>query len=109
MTSESSAVGSTSSAVGPTAPTHLRGVVSIAAAAIAWGTGGAVAVILQRHNDLGPVTVSFWRFVVAVTALAAVRAGRRFRATRTRPQRQPVTESVTPQRLAPNTPSTHHV
>jgi DME family drug/metabolite transporter len=56
------------------APTHLRGVLSIAAASIAWGTGGAVAVILQRHNNLGPVTVSFWRFVVAVAALAVVRA-----------------------------------
>ena len=76
MTSESSSVGSTSSSVGPTAPTHLRGVLSIAAAAVAWGTGGAVAVILQRHNNLGPVTVSFWRFVVAVTALAALRAVR---------------------------------
>jgi DME family drug/metabolite transporter len=76
MTSESSSVGSTSSAGGPTAPTHLRGVVSIAAAAIAWGTGGAVAVVLQRHDHLGPVTVSFWRFVVAVTALAALRAVR---------------------------------
>jgi DME family drug/metabolite transporter len=76
MTSESSSVGSTSSFVGSTAPTHLRGVLSIAAAAIAWGTGGAVAVVLQRHNHLGPVTVSFWRFVVAVTALAALRAVR---------------------------------
>jgi DME family drug/metabolite transporter len=68
------------SAVGGAAPTHLRGVLSIAAAAIAWGTGGAVAVILQRHNHLGPVTVSFWRFVVAVTALAALRAVRYWRA-----------------------------
>ncbi len=78
MTSEVSAVGST-------APTHLRGVLSIAAAAIAWGTGGAVAVILQRHNNLGPVTVSFWRFVVAVMALAAVRAVRHWRRSRRRP------------------------
>ena len=78
MTSEVSAVGST-------APTHLRGVLSIAAAAIAWGTGGAVAVILQRHNNLGPVTVSFWRFVVAVMALAAVRAVRHWRHSRRRP------------------------
>ena len=69
------------SAVAGTAPTHLRGVLSIAAAAIAWGTGGAVAVILQRHNHLGPVTVSFWRFVVAVTALVVARAVRRGRAT----------------------------
>jgi drug/metabolite transporter, DME family len=59
------------------APTHLRGVLSIAAAAVAWGTGGAVAVTLQRHDNLGPVTVSFWRFVVAVAALAVVRSATR--------------------------------
>ncbi len=98
------------SSVGPTAPTHLRGVLSIAAAAIAWGTGGAVAVILQRHNNLGPVTVSFWRFVVAVTALAAVRAARRWRATPTRSRRRPVTSrSVTSQPAAQPVPTPHPV
>ena len=101
MTSESSPAGS--------APTHLRGVLSIAAAAIAWGTGGAVAVILQRHNDLGPVTVSFWRFVVAVTALAAVRAARRSRRRAARTAPRPVTSrSVTPT-LAPNSAAPHPV
>jgi drug/metabolite transporter, DME family len=98
------------SSVGRAAPTHLRGVLSIAAAAIAWGTGGAVAVILQRHNDLGPVTVSFWRFVVAVTALAAVRAARYWRATPTRAQPRPVApQSVTPQPLAPQASAPHPV
>ncbi|HZE00026.1 MAG TPA: EamA family transporter [Micromonosporaceae bacterium] len=97
------------SSVGPTAPTHLRGVLSIAAAAIAWGTGGAVAVILQRHNNLGPVTVSFWRFVAAVTALAAVRAARRWR-PQTRSRRRPGTErSVTSQPVAQRAPTPHPV
>jgi drug/metabolite transporter, DME family len=102
MTSEGSSAGSA-------APTHLRGVLSIAAAAIAWGTGGAVAVILQRHNNLGPVTVSFWRFVVAVAVLAAVRAARRFRATLARTRPQPVTKSVAPQWIAPNSAPHHPV
>ncbi len=98
------------SSVGPSAPTHLRGVLSIAAAAIAWGTGGAVAVILQRHNNLGPVTVSFWRFVVAVTALAAVRATRRWRPRPTSSRWRPGTpRSVTSQPVARPAPTPHPV
>jgi DME family drug/metabolite transporter len=90
------------SSAGSVAPTHLRGVLSIAAAAIAWGTGGAVAVILQRHNNLGPVTVSFWRFVVAVTALAAFRAVRHWRATHGRSRPRPATpQSLTPLPVTP--------
>jgi DME family drug/metabolite transporter len=57
----------------PTTSVHLRGVLSLTAAAIAWGTGGAVAVLLQRHNGLGPVTVAFGRFAVAVVVSAFVR------------------------------------
>jgi DME family drug/metabolite transporter len=98
------------SSVGPSAPTHLRGVLSIAAAAIAWGTGGAVAVILQRHNNLGPVTVSFWRFVVAVTALAAVRATRRWRPRPTSSRWRPGTpRSVMSQPVAQPAPTPHPV
>jgi len=50
-----------------------RGVLSLAVAASAWGTGGAVAVVLGRDHGLGPVAVSFWRFAVAAAAVAAIR------------------------------------
>lgn len=50
-----------------------RGVLSLTVAATAWGTGGAVAVILGRDHGLGPVAVSFWRFAVAAAAVAAIR------------------------------------
>jgi drug/metabolite transporter, DME family len=48
------------------------GVRLIAAAAIAWGTGGAIAALLHRYYGLGPVTVSFWRFAVAAVAASIV-------------------------------------
>jgi DME family drug/metabolite transporter len=51
-----------------------RGLASIAAAAIAWGTGGTAAVILHRDYGLGPFAVSFWRFALAVAAVAVTRA-----------------------------------
>ncbi|GIG66056.1 membrane protein [Phytomonospora endophytica] len=42
-------------------------------AALAWGTGGAVAVVLEDRHGLGPVAVSFWRFAVAAVAVVALR------------------------------------
>jgi drug/metabolite transporter, DME family len=39
-------------------------------AAVAWGTGGAVASLLYQESGLGPVAVSFWRFVVGAVLLA---------------------------------------
>ncbi|MBJ7554568.1 DMT family transporter [Marinomonas spartinae] len=48
-----------------------RGLFYVCFAAIAWGTGGAVAAILYS-NGLGPVAVSFWRFAIGMLVLALV-------------------------------------
>jgi drug/metabolite transporter, DME family len=50
-----------------------RGIWLIAFAATAWGVGGFVAAILYRTSGLGPVAVSFWRFVGGLVLLAAIR------------------------------------
>ena len=50
-----------------------RGLFFIAFAAIAWGAGGFVAAILYRDSGLGPIAVSFWRFVGGMALLAALR------------------------------------
>jgi DME family drug/metabolite transporter len=49
-----------------------RGLVYVFVAAVAWGTGGAVAAVLYRTSGLGPIAVSFWRFATGVVLLAAV-------------------------------------
>ncbi|MFD7908309.1 EamA family transporter, partial [Kitasatospora sp. NPDC059747] len=49
-----------------------HGLLSISAAAVAWGVGGAVAALLLRTSGLGPVAVSFWRFAVAALCLAVL-------------------------------------
>ncbi|MDH6711130.1 DME family drug/metabolite transporter [Kitasatospora sp. MAA19] len=54
-----------------------HGLLSIAAAAVAWGVGGAVAALLLRTSGLGPVAVSFWRFAVAALCLALLPSGGR--------------------------------
>src|SRR5690349_18141266 len=54
-----------------------HGLLSISAAAVAWGTGGAVAALLLRTSGLGPVAVSCWRFGVAALCLALLPAGQR--------------------------------
>ncbi|MEU5549873.1 EamA family transporter [Micromonospora sp. NPDC047793] len=48
-----------------------RGVSYILIAAVAWGTGGAVAAILYDISGMGPVAVSFWRFAGGVLLLSA--------------------------------------
>ncbi|MFJ3217788.1 DMT family transporter [Kitasatospora sp. NPDC086801] len=53
-----------------TAVPFRHGLLSISAAAVAWGVGGAVAALLLRTSGLGPVAVSFWRFAVAALCLA---------------------------------------
>ncbi|MFH9350731.1 DMT family transporter [Kitasatospora sp. NPDC017646] len=53
-----------------TAVPFRRGLLSISAAAVAWGAGGAVAALLMRTSGLGPVAVSCWRFGVAALCLA---------------------------------------
>jgi drug/metabolite transporter, DME family len=55
-----------------------RGLIFIAIAAAAWGTGGVAAAILYRDTGLGPVAVSFWRTAIGVAVLAI---GYRFRRT----------------------------
>ncbi len=52
-----------------------HGLLSISAAAVAWGVGGAVAALLMRTSGLGPVAVSCWRFGVAALCLALLPAG----------------------------------
>jgi DME family drug/metabolite transporter len=49
-----------------------RGILFIALAATAWGTGGAAAAVLYDAG-LGPVGVSWWRFVTGALLLAAAR------------------------------------
>ncbi|GAA0800412.1 DMT family transporter [Spirilliplanes yamanashiensis] len=63
-----------------------RGLVYVFIAATAWGTGGAAAALLYRDNGLGPVAVSFWRFVLGAAALAGALAAARLTAGR-RPAR----------------------
>ncbi|MFD8757207.1 EamA/RhaT family transporter, partial [Kitasatospora sp. NPDC059577] len=54
-----------------------HGLLSISAAAVAWGAGGAVAALLMRTSGLGPVAVSCWRFGVAALCLALLPTGGR--------------------------------
>lgn len=49
-----------------------RGMLYVAVAATAWGTGGAVAAVLYRTSGLGPVAVSFWRLVFGIVLLAGL-------------------------------------
>ncbi|RKT12092.1 DME family drug/metabolite transporter [Streptomyces sp. 1114.5] len=59
-----------------------HGLLSISAAAVAWGVGGAVAALLMRTSGLGPVAVSCWRFGVAALCLALLPTGGEARAGR---------------------------
>jgi len=45
--------------------------VYLVVAAVAWGTGGAVASLLYQESGLGPLAVSWWRFVIGAALLAA--------------------------------------
>ncbi|MEV6974136.1 DMT family transporter [Kitasatospora sp. NPDC093806] len=54
-----------------------HGLLSISAAAVAWGVGGAVAALLMGAAGLGPVAVCAWRFAVAAGCLALLPAARR--------------------------------
>ncbi|WP_244338991.1 hypothetical protein [Streptomyces nitrosporeus] len=48
-----------------------RGALHVAIAATAWGTGGAVAAVLYDVGGIGPVSVSFWRFLAGLGLLLA--------------------------------------
>ncbi|WP_344327801.1 DMT family transporter [Streptomyces macrosporus] len=48
-----------------------RGLLYLIVAGIAWGTAGAAAALLYRVGDLGPVALSFWRYVGGIVLLLA--------------------------------------
>lgn len=51
------------------APSHLRGLVEVAAASVLWGTGGLAVQLVREHAPLSPVTVSAWRMALAAAVL----------------------------------------
>ncbi|MFF7725362.1 DMT family transporter [Streptomyces sp. NPDC008001] len=51
-----------------------RGLVFLAVAGVTWGTTGAAVDIVYRSSDLGPMAVSFWRYVSGLALLLAARA-----------------------------------
>lgn len=59
-----------------------QGVLYVAIAATAWGTSGAVATELYESGGIGPISVSFWRFLAGFGLLLAAHLVRRF----TRPE-----------------------
>ncbi|MET8574314.1 EamA family transporter [Streptomyces sp. NPDC005012] len=63
-----------------------RGVLYVAIAAAAWGTGGAVAAELYDAGGIGPVAVSFWRFLAGLALLLAAHLVRRAWRSRRRPE-----------------------
>jgi DME family drug/metabolite transporter len=50
----------------------LRGLLYLAIAGIAWGTTGATAALLYRSSSLGPIAITFWRYVAGVALLLTV-------------------------------------
>jgi DME family drug/metabolite transporter len=58
-----------------TAPRSVRrGLACLATAGTTWGTTGAAVDIVHRSSDLGPMAVSFWRFLSGMALLVAARA-----------------------------------
>ncbi|MFD5099684.1 DMT family transporter [Streptomyces albidochromogenes] len=57
-----------------TALSLRQGMFCVATAAIAWGTGGAVAAVLYDVGGIGPGAVSFWRFLGGLGLLLMLRA-----------------------------------
>lgn len=49
----------------------------IAIAAVSWGVGGFVAAVLYEHSGLGPIGVTFWRYIGGILLLAAMRPRRK--------------------------------
>ncbi|RSN07521.1 EamA family transporter [Nonomuraea sp. WAC 01424] len=54
-----------------------RGAVYVSVAATAWGTGGAAGALLFESGHLGPVGVSFWRYLLGAAFLLALALTRR--------------------------------
>ncbi|GGO04325.1 membrane protein [Microbispora rosea subsp. aerata] len=53
-----------------------QGLVYVATAAVAWGTGGPAGAMLHGAGQLSPVAVSFWRFACGAVLLFAVARSR---------------------------------
>ncbi|MEE1942037.1 EamA family transporter [Streptomyces sp. TRM 70361] len=76
-----------------------HGLLYLVVAGVAWGTAGAAAALLYRASDLGPVALSFWRYVggiallLAFLPLRAARRGRTVSAPR-EPRRRRVARTV---------------
>ncbi|GAB3868504.1 DMT family transporter [Dactylosporangium cerinum] len=64
-----------------------RGLFFIAFAAASWGVGGFVAAVLYDHSGLGPIAVTFWRYLGGLLLLTAMRPLRNARTGTTRPSR----------------------
>ncbi|MFB9836922.1 DMT family transporter [Actinoallomurus acaciae] len=79
------AVAAASAARRPSRPA-LRGLACLAIAGTTWGTTGAAMEIVYRSSDLGPLAVSFWRFLGGMALLVAARAVRPSRALPRRAQ-----------------------
>ncbi|MDI3420390.1 DMT family transporter [Streptomyces luteolus] len=62
---------------------YRQGVLYVAIAATAWGTGGAVAAELYGVGNIGPVSVSFWRFLTGLGLLLTAHLVRRARRPQT--------------------------
>ncbi|MBV2364164.1 DMT family transporter [Streptomonospora nanhaiensis] len=56
----------------PALPPVRRGFAFLAFAGIAWGTTGAAVEVVYRSSDLGPMAVSFWRFLAGAVLLLPV-------------------------------------
>ena len=54
-----------------------RGLVYLVVAGMAWGTAGAAAALVYRSSDLGPIALSFWRYVGGLAVLLAAHVLRR--------------------------------
>ncbi|SOD63032.1 drug/metabolite transporter, DME family [Streptomyces zhaozhouensis] len=79
----------------PTTPRPpRRGFALLAFAGLAWGTTGAAAELLYRTGDMGPLALSFWRFLAGAALLLPAWA-----LTRTR--RRPVHTPAPARRRAP--------
>ncbi|MEU6084933.1 EamA family transporter [Streptomyces sp. NPDC047108] len=59
-----------------------RGLCYLVVAGVAWGTAGAAAAMLYRSSDLGPVALSFWRYVGGLALLLTAHAARGVRVRR---------------------------
>ncbi|MFD6416300.1 DMT family transporter [Streptomyces sp. NPDC060194] len=67
-----------------------RGLLCLIVAGAAWGTAGAAAALLYRSSDMGPLALSFWRYVGGLALLLALRGAAKLRrARRPRPSARP--------------------